>query len=124
MFGWTQMRLLYGANEEDDLVLRDKIRDMERNNANFSAWMVLGQPPSRSQLEAPATAAPGMLPRLSDQYYSGFITPELIQKHLFPPGNDVKVSDRALSTAGSCVARFVASYRGALFAALHGLSVL
>lgn len=71
----VELKMLYAAEHEEDLVLRDKIRNMEKAHPEFQATFVLNHPPESSH----------------ENYVKGFITPDLIKQKMFPPSNDVKI---------------------------------
>ncbi|XP_014250458.1 NADH-cytochrome b5 reductase 1 isoform X2 [Cimex lectularius] len=70
----TQMSLLFANQTEKDILLRDELEDIARNHSSrFQVWYTLDVPPP------------------DWKYSTGFITADMIEKHLFPPSPDTLV---------------------------------
>lgn len=68
----TEMALLYANQTEDDILLRDELEALQRDNpAKFKLWYTLDRPPADGW-----------------KYSSGFVSGEMIGERLHGPGDD------------------------------------
>ena len=70
----TQMSLIFANQTEQDILLRDELEALERDNDNFKLHYTVDRPPAKGW-----------------KYDSGFVTAEMIEKHMPPPGKDTQI---------------------------------
>jgi len=69
----TQLALLFANQTEEDILLRQELEDIQKQNPNqFKVWYTVDRPP----------------PSEDWQYSTGFISSEMIEGHLFAPSED------------------------------------
>ena len=69
----TKMSLIFANQTEGDILLRDELEACEKDHDNFHLHYTVDRPPAKWA------------------YDSGFITAEMIQKHMPPPGKDTQI---------------------------------
>lgn len=69
----SQMSLIFANQTEGDILLRDELEACEKDHDNFKLHYTLDRPPAKWA------------------YDTGFISAEMIQKHLPPPGKDTQI---------------------------------
>lgn len=70
----TQLALLFANQTEKDILLRDELEEAaSKNPKQFKVWYTVDTPTDNWK------------------YSSGFINPDMIQQHLFPPGPDTLI---------------------------------
>lgn len=69
----SQMSLIFANQTEKDILLRDELEACEKDHDNFKLHYTLDRPPAKWA------------------YDTGFISAEMIQKHMPPPGKDTQI---------------------------------
>lgn len=69
----SQMSLIFANQTEEDILLRDELEACEKDHDNFKLHYTLDRPPAKWA------------------YDTGFISAEMIQKHMPPPGKDTQI---------------------------------
>lgn len=69
----TNISLIFGNQTEDDILLRERLETLARDNARFNVWYTLDRPPQ------------------DWKYSSGFINEEMCSKHLPAAADDTLV---------------------------------
>ena len=70
----TQLSLIFANQTEGDILLRSRLDELARKHPNFRVWYTLDRPPASGWA-----------------YSTGFITPDMVAKHLPAPGPDTLV---------------------------------
>merc|ERR1712216_1094444 len=70
----TNMSLIFANQTEEDILLRDELDKCERDHDNFKLHYTVDRPPAKGW-----------------RYDTGFVTAEMIKKHMPPPGKDTQI---------------------------------
>ena len=70
----TDMSLIFANQTEEDILLRDELDKCERDHDNFKLHYTVDRPPAKGW-----------------RYDTGFVTAEMIKKHMPPPGKDTQI---------------------------------